>query len=329
MSSDKLMQVTSKIDLFRTLSSFAPKRVDLSRAPWEAYVDWAIANGLAPLSAYNLEYRLGASGSPEWARDRMLSIYQGTANDNVMKLVNLKQHVDDLVGRKLILLGSATFAESVYPHVAFRPVIDLRIALPATDVDPFANYLRRAEFQIDDKAIDPSGASKVLNDTRTMLYLHGPLTGNAAFDSEVAKRLLPLKVYGPSMFRLDLEDALAVQILFMSRAGFVVPMIEWVDLRELLTGAPSMGGVYSRPVDATRFKENLALLKLDRASFAALSIVKKLFPETAPDVDQLMPSVNVAVRELIELGIVNPVADIGRTEHFVFEERLRNVLLGT
>src|SRR5439155_1178690 len=86
-------------------------RAALRDEPWEQYVDWAVGQGLAPLAAYNLEYRLGGAGAPEWARDRLLSLYQGTLNDNVMKLVNFKRAVDDLEGRKLVLLGAASFAE--------------------------------------------------------------------------------------------------------------------------------------------------------------------------------------------------------------------------
>ena len=78
----------SLLDTFRTLASFSPPRASLRGAPWEAYVDWSIAQGLAPLAAYNLEYRLGGGGAPEWVRDRLLSVYQGSLNDTVMMLVN-------------------------------------------------------------------------------------------------------------------------------------------------------------------------------------------------------------------------------------------------
>ncbi len=61
---------------------------------------------------------------------QLLSVYQGTANDNVMKLVNFKRVVDDLEGRKVVLLGGASFAEALYPHIAFRPVIDIALLLP-------------------------------------------------------------------------------------------------------------------------------------------------------------------------------------------------------
>src|SRR5262245_3338566 len=112
------------LDLFRALASFTPKRPSLSRAPWGEYVEWAVGQGLAPLAAYNLEYRFAGSGAPEWARDRLLGIYQGLLNDNVMKLVNFKRSVDALEGRRVVMLGAASFAEHLYPHVAFRPVAE-------------------------------------------------------------------------------------------------------------------------------------------------------------------------------------------------------------
>src|ERR1051326_8372446 len=164
------MSKVSLLDLFRVLSSFEPKRAALSQAPWEEYVDWAIAQGLAPLAAYNLEYRMAGAGAPEWARDRLMSVYQGSMNDNVMKLVNFKRTVDELEGRKVLVLGGPAFAEALYPHVAFRPVLDIELLLAPEDVNPFAAFLGGSEFRPDltlPGGRHPSGARKVLTDTRT------------------------------------------------------------------------------------------------------------------------------------------------------------------
>src|SRR5215813_3688588 len=124
----------SLLDTFRVLASFSPARTSLRGAPWEQYVDWAIAQGLAPLAAYNLEYRLAGGGAPEWARDRLLSIYQGSLNDNVMKLINFKRAIDDLQGERIILLDGASFSESLYPHIAFRPVPDIHLLLARASI---------------------------------------------------------------------------------------------------------------------------------------------------------------------------------------------------
>src|SRR4051812_41520383 len=139
--------VRSMLELFRVLSSFAPQRTNLSRAPWEEYVEWAVGQGLAPLAAYNLEYRFAGGGAPEWVRERLLGIYQGLLNDNVLKLVNFKRSVDELHGRRVAMLGSAAFAESLYPHVAFRPVAQIRLLVPPGDVEGMAGFLKGSEFK--------------------------------------------------------------------------------------------------------------------------------------------------------------------------------------
>lgn len=321
---------TSMLELFRVLSSFSPTRVDLKGAPWEPYVEWAISQGLAPLAAYNLEYRLGLCGAPQWARDRLLSLYQGTANDNVMKLVNFKRAVDDLEGRRIVLLGAASFAESLYPHVAWRPVIDVRLFVPQADVDPFVSWLRRAEFKADApeaQAPTPSG-ERVLSDGRTVLYVHGSLSKDRALDEAMLARCLPIKFYGPSMLRLDLEDALLVHVMLMARAGFDVPMLEFLDLRELVQGAPSMGGDYSRPPKAEVVLERAKALHLERPLWAALGVVEKLFPETAEAVAKLRPLLMLPTREVLERLVVAPLAQVGRMEAFRGEEALRQVLAG-
>ncbi len=318
--------MSSMLEVFRTLSSFSPVRADLSKAPWDAYVDWAISQGLAPLAAYNLEYRLGQCGAPEWARDRLLSIYAGSANDNVMKLVNFKQQVDELEGRTIVLLGAASFVESLYPHVAFRPVIDVRVMVPESDLDGFANFLKRGQFRPDPSIVDASKAERTLSDTRTVVYLHGRLAANPEGDRELLARALPMKVFGPSVRRLDLEDSILTHVVLMARAGFEVPMIELVDLRELVLGAPSLGGVYSRPVDAAVLHSRAKGFGVDRALWAALKLVERLFPETATVVATLVPDVSFPVREVLERLLVAPLADVGRTQGFRGEDTLRALL---
>jgi hypothetical protein len=317
----------SMLELFRTLTSFSPPRTDLRNAPWEPFCGWAIGQGLASLAAYNLEYRLGSAGSPEWVRHRLLSLYQGMANDNVMKLVNLKRSIDDLEGRKIVLVGSASFAESLYPHVAFRPVIDVRLLVPAADVEPLTTWLRRSEFKAEE-IVDRAGAVKVLSDTRTQIFLHGGFFADKAENDALMARTLPMKAFGPSARRLDLEDALLVQVLLMARVGFDVPMLDFIDLRELSIGAPSMGGVYSRQIDVAAVLARAKSWKIERALWCALSVVEKLFPETAAAVKQLKPDLSFPVREVLERLVVNPLAEVGRTEGLKGEDALRSLLAG-
>ncbi len=315
------------LELFRTLTSFSPKRVELRGAPWESFVDWAIGQGLAPLAAYNLEYRLGGASVPEWVRHRLLSLYQGSANDNVMKLVNLKQSLAELEGRKLVMLGGVSFAESVYPHIAFRPVIDARLYVPSADLEPLTTWLRRAEFK-PIEAVDRAGAQKVLSDTRTQLFLHGRLFDDAKQDVALLSRVLPMRPFGSSAYRLELEDALLVHVLLMARQGFEVPMLEFIDLRELVLGAPSMGGAYSREPDVAQVRARAAEWKVERGLYAALGVVERLWPETSEVVTRLRPALSLPVRELLDRVVVTPLSEVGRTEDFKGAETLRSLLAG-
>jgi hypothetical protein len=137
-----------------------------------------------------------------------------------------------------------------------------------------------------------------------------------------------MKVLGPSMFRLELEDAILIQVLLASKAHFEVPMLEWIDLRELLLGAPSMGAVYSRPFDAEAVLKRSAAWGLDRALYAALGVVTRLFPETAAAAKRLPTPVPWATRELIDRLVVAPVAEVGREQAFKLEGKLRELLTG-
>lgn len=305
------------LDLFRLLTSFSPKRQSLAKAPWEDFVDWAVPQGLAPLAAYNLEYKFAGGGAPEWARDRLLGIYQGLLNDNVMKLVNFKRSVDALEGRRVVMLGAATFAETLYPHVAFRPVAELRLFMPAADVQPMAGFLKHAEFKpIDTPADEGLPPELVVSDTRTAILLHGKLTGDAREDAALLERAERAKVYGPSMYRLKREDALLVELLFISRAGFDVPFIEWVDLRELAFSIADPGAVLQRA----------KTWKLQRALYVAMHGVARLFPDAAEAAAKLTPDLSLPVRKVLDVSVVDQVAVVGKRSTTRPAEALRAAL---
>ena len=316
----------SLLDTFRILTSFSPSRVSLRGAPWKEYVDWAIAQGLAPLAAYNLEYRLGGGGAPEWARDRLLSVYQGSVNDNVMKLVNFKRAVDELEGRRVVILGAASYAESLYPHVAFRPVLDLDLMAAASDLDGLAGFLAQSEF----KTVASYPRVRILFDGRTQITLHGGLLG-AGFEDEdrgLLERALPVRAFGPSFFRLSAEDALLGSILEQAHAGYSVPTITFLDLRELLLGAPSMQGAYSHPLDLTEVRTRAERWRIQRAVYASTRIVAGLFPETRPVVESVAKDLRPATRALLDGLVVQPLAELGRMRETRGAERLRRLLTG-
>lgn len=318
----------SLLDTFRILASFDPPRGSLRGAPWEQYVDWAIAQGLAPLAAYNLQYRLGGAGVPEWVMDRLLAIYQGSANDNVMKLVNFKQMVDELQGRKLVLFGGGAFADSLYPHVAFRPVTELQLLMRRLDVDGFAGFLSNHEFKPEDAT--GTGATRAVSDGRTVILLYSDVLGPQRREQAagILDRAKPMRMYGPSVFRADLEDAVLLLALEHARQGYEVPWLSFIDLRELVTGARAMGGVYSRPLDIPTLLARAAEWRLERALYTSLAIISRLFPEAAPDATAAFPPLRRATRELLDRTVVGAVSTPGRATALKGVERVRRLLTG-
>ena len=319
----------SLLDTFRVLSSFDPPRGMLKSAPWEQYVDWAISQGLAPLAAYNLEYRLAGADAPEWARDRLLSIYQGSVNDNVMKLVNFKQIVDELEGRKVLVLGGASFAEAVYPHVGFRPVLDIQVLVRRVDVDGFAGFLAQHHFRPEEDEAH-SGAARVVSDGRTAIYLFADVLGQKGRTQlqGVFERAVPWKVYGPSIFRPELEDTVLLLCLEHARMGYQVPWLSFVDLRELMMGATSMGSLYSRPVDVAVLKQRAQEWRLERAVYTSLSIISRLFPEATATAEAARPQLRRATQELLNRLVVDPVSIPGSRGMLRGADRLRRLLTG-
>jgi hypothetical protein len=259
----------------------------------------------------------------------LLSIYQGSLNDNVMKLVNFKRSVDDLEGRKLLLLGGAAFADTLYPHVAFRPVLDIQMLLRRMDVDAFAGYLTQHEFRPEPD--EPAhGAMKVVSDGRTPIFLYADVLGPERRDEVqgIFERARPMRMYGSSVFRPDLEDMVLLVVLQHAREGYQVPWLSYVDLRELVMGAKSMGGLYSRSMEVALLLERAKAWRLERALYTSLSLVARLFPETAEAVKPALPPLRLATRELLDRLVVTPASEPGRMSQVRGSDRLRRLLTG-
>lgn len=130
------------------------------------------------------------------------------------------------------------------------------------------------------------------------------------------------------MFRPDLEDALLLTCLEHAREGYQVPWLSFVDLRELVLGAPSMGGLYSRPLDAAALVARAREWRLERALYSSLSIVMRLFPETVPLATPALPPLRPATRQLLDRLVVAPSSEPGKMSHMRGSERLRRLLTG-
>ncbi len=325
------MATSQMLELTRLLASFSPARADLRKAPWDDYADWSIANGLAPLAAYNLEYRLAGSGAPEWVRDRLLSIYQGSVNDNVMKLVAFKRAVDDLEGRRILLLGGASFADVLYPHVAFRPLPEIKVRVASTDLQPFVGFLGQHRFKKLESSIpEEEGAAIGLTDDHAIVLVYTQVLPDrlAAEEAALVARAQGVKVYGPSVFRPTLEDAILLTCFEQAREGFQVPLITFLDLRELVLGAPSLVSAYTRAPDFHVVRERAKAWRIDRALYASLSILARVFPETEGVVKEAMPQLRGATKAMLDRLVVEPLANLQGMRPLRGMDRLRRLLAG-
>ena len=89
-----------------------------------------VAHGLAPLASYQVRAhparRRPAGPLPRGAAG---PVYQGIVNDNVLRLVTLRNALKDVPEVPVVLLDGAAYVDWLYPHMAWRPVCDLRLAV--------------------------------------------------------------------------------------------------------------------------------------------------------------------------------------------------------
>lgn len=273
--------------------------------PWEAVADLAVAQGLAPLLAYHVEYQLAGAGAPQEVRDALLGHYHATVTDNVYKLVQLRKLLAGAPEVPVVLLSGAAYVDALYPHGAFRPLPELRLAARRTDFQRLALAGAPLEFRPEPQ---PDGAV-ALTDGRTLVWLHDDLFGGpdpVAALGAVHGRGIPAKVFGPRVVRPALEDALLSQVALLSRAAFAAPLIQLVDLRELALGAPGQAGTWHGRPDREVLGARAVAAGLSRALFCALEILARLFPEAAEAARGLVPELPETVRAEVEAGVVQP-----------------------
>ena len=79
-----------------------------------------VAHGLAPLASWHCEQtRLGA-GLPDRFRESLLGHYTGTVNDNVMRLVTLRNALKDVPEVPVVLLDGAAYPGARTANAARR-----------------------------------------------------------------------------------------------------------------------------------------------------------------------------------------------------------------
>jgi hypothetical protein len=314
---DALRELTSLDSLWRRKPSTTPAAVH--DFPWEKLADLAVVQGVAPIVAYAMEFRLGGAGAPEDIHDALLGYYHGTLTDNVYKLMELKKLLSGAEDVPVVLLEAAAYADSLYPHVAFRAIPDVRLLVRRKDFQALALAGEAQGMRLQGQE---SGAV-LLSDGRTRVLLHDSLYD----ESGIHERGIAAKAFGPRVRRPAIEDAILTQVALMAKSGFASPLIDYVDLRELVGGSPSQSSVWERKPDAAALKARAQAVGLSRALWCAVQVLVHFFPEREADAKALEPELTAAVRAVLQAGIVAPSQDLERTSVNRAAEEVRKLLV--
>jgi len=264
---DALRELTSLDSLWRRKPTARPTVLDF---PWEKLADLAVVQGVAPIVAYAMEFRLGGGGAPEDIHDTLLGYYHGTLTDNVYKLMELKKLLSGAEEVPVVLLEAAAYADSLYPHVASgRSPTTAARASAALQALALAGEAQGMRLQGEE-----SGAV-LLSDGRTRVLLHDALYD----ESGIFDRGIAAKAFGPKVRRPAIEDAILTQVALMAKSGFASPLIDYVDLRELVRGSPSQSSVWERKPDAAALKARAHAVGLSRALWCAMQVLIHFFPK--------------------------------------------------
>lgn len=321
------------LDALRLLTSLElPRRRAASAGPrepldvdWADLADLAVFHGVAPLVAYNLEFRLGGGNAPEEIHDQLLGYYHGTLTDNVYKLINLKKLLSEAEGVPVVLLESAAYADALYPHVAFRALPEIRLLARRRDFQALA----AAGAPLDLRLEGEEDGAVVLTDQRTRFLLHDAIFGKerTGAEDEVFERGIPARAFGPNVRRPAIEDALLAHVALISRAAFTAPLVDYLDLRELVRGAPAQGSTWERKPDAAATKARAQALGLSRGLWCAMQLLSHFFPEAREDAAILEPELPATVRALLEAGVLRASRKLDRTRVNRAAEEVRKLLV--
>jgi hypothetical protein len=297
------------LDALRAVTRFTPPPVLPDCDPAEL-ADVLEAHGLAPLASYQLEHsRLGAR-LPAAVREKLLGQYQAIANDNVFRIVSLRAWLKAAADVPVVLLGAAAYVDWLYPHMAFRPVGDLRLALRREHREAFT---RAVEGLLSVEREEDGGRTVVLGDGRLRLVATEGLWPGAPADAPLFARATPFRAFGPHAARPSKEEALLATVAEQGRLGLLAPLLTYVDLRELLALGP----------DAAHVKARAQELGLSRALRGASLLVAGWFPEVAAAAETVRPELGMAERLAVDRA-VEAARDPARLRHLRgVEEALR------
>jgi hypothetical protein len=288
------------LDALRALTAFTPPAT-LPDCDLALLADVLAAHGLAPLASYQVENtRLGA-GLPASFREPLLGHYQATANDNVLKLVTLRGALRLAGDLPVVLLDAAAYVDWLYPHMAFRPVGDLRVAVRAEDGAALAERLGGAMSLA---RTEHGARTAVFTDGRVTLAAQEGLWSGAPADAPLFERRTPYRAFGPGAARPSPEDALLSTVGEQAVAGLLAPLVTYVDLRELLRVPLDTGYVMAR-ADA---------LGLSRALYGASVLAAQFFPDVEAEAARVRPRLGLAEKLAVD-RVVEVARDPAKLRH--------------
>ncbi len=288
------------LDALRAVTRFDPPPA-LPDCDLALLADVLEAHGLAPLASWQVEHtRLGAD-LPDAFRERLLTSFQGVVNDNLTKLVTLRGLLRRAEGVPVVVLDGAAYVDWLYPHLAFRPLGDVRLAVRGADGRRFAEAVKDAMSLA---RTGHGGRTAVFTDGTTNVSLQEGLWPGATEDEALFARARPYRVFGPGANRPAPEEALLATVADQALQGLFAPAITQVDLRELLRAG----------VDAAYVVERAGALGLSRALHGASLVVAHLFPEVADAAAAVRPPLGAAERIAVE-RVAESARDPARLRH--------------
>jgi hypothetical protein len=190
-------------------------------------------------------------------------------------------------GLRIVVLDAAAYVDWLYPHLAFRPLGDVRLAVPTAEGQRFVDATKGEWSMI---RTEHEGRTVVFTNGSATVSIQEGLWPSGPEDAPLFERAAPYRVFGPSAHRPSPEDALLGTVAEQALLGLHAPLVTYVDLRELL----------SRPLDAGYVIGRAAALRLERALHGALLLVAHYFPETEAAAAPLRPALGLAERLAVE-----------------------------
>ncbi len=289
-------------EAIRALSAFDPPAA-LPPVDLALLAEVLEANGLAPVASYHLESRALGAGLPAQFREKLLALYQGVVNDNVYRVMALRNALR-ASEVPVVALGGLAAVDWLYPHLAFRPLGDVRMVVRGEDGARFAAAAQGAGFHLAGTEADGRGAT--FTDDRVRFTIQEGLWSGAPPDAEVVGRATPMPALGPRVLRPSPEDMLLATVGEQAEQGLYAPLVTFVDLRELLRLDP--------PPDPRLVLDRAATLGLSRALHGSMALLATHFPEVADAAGRLSPPLSAPERAAVDL-IVHSARDPARLTH--------------